>query len=94
LGGSHRYASSASAKAKLTRTVRDFAIVATKTSTSGSALVLIDNVVVATISLKASTTTYRQLVFSRHFSSLGAHTIEIRPVGDGRVYLDAFLIMR
>ena len=94
LGGSHRYASSLSAKASLTRTVRDFAIVATKTPGSGSAFVLIDNVVVATINLKASSTIYRQLVFSRHFSSLATHKIEIRPAGGGRIYLDAFLIMR
>jgi hypothetical protein len=94
LGGSHRYASSTSAKASLTRSVRDFAFVATRTADSGSAIVLIDNVVVATINLRASTTTYRQVVYAKHFSSLGTHTIEVRPAGGGRVYLDAFLIMR
>jgi len=94
LGGSHRFASSLSAASSLTRSVRDVAIVATKTSTSGSAYVLIDNVVVATINLKASITTYRQVIYTKHFSTLGTHKIEIRPAGGGRVYLDAFLIMR
>jgi Big-like domain-containing protein len=93
LGGSHRYASSTSARASLTRSVRDFAFVATKTPDSGSVTVLIDNVVVATINLKASTV-YRQAVYTKHFPSLGTHRIEIRPAGGGRVYLDAFLIMR
>jgi hypothetical protein len=36
----------------------------------------------------------RKLVFSRQFTSLATHTIEVRPVGDGRVYLDAFLVLR
>jgi len=94
LGGSQRFASSLSARAKITRTVRDFAWVATKTPKSGSAQVLIDGVVVATVNLRSSSTTYRQLVFSRHFSTLGMHTMEIRPSGGGVIHLDAFLVMR
>ena len=39
----------------------------------------------------SSTTTFRQLVFSRHFSTLGTHTMEIRPIGGGLIDLDAFL---
>jgi hypothetical protein len=50
--------------------------------------------VVATINLKASTSTYRQVVYTKHFASLATHTIEVRPAGGGRVYVDAFLIMR
>ena len=33
-------------------------------------------------------------MFSHRFSTLGTHTIEIRPVGDGPIDFDAFLIVR
>ena len=94
LGGSHRYASSTSARARYTGSMRDVAWVATKTTASGSAQVWIDGTLAATINLRVSTNAYHQLVFHRHFSSLGTHTIEIRPVGGGRVYLDAFIVDR
>jgi hypothetical protein len=94
LGGSYRYASSLSARASLTRSVRDFAWVATKTSAGGSAQVWIDGAFAATVNLHSTATSYRQLVFQRHFPTLGTHTIEIRPIGGGRIYLDAFLIYR
>jgi hypothetical protein len=74
--------------------VRDFAWVATRTPTSGSAQVWIDGVLAATINLRSTSTTYRQLVFQRHFSTLATHTIEIRPMGTGRIHLDAFLFYR
>jgi hypothetical protein len=32
--------------------------------------------------------------FSRQFATLGAHTIDVRPVGNGRVDVDAFLVLR
>ena len=94
LGGSHRYSSSPSAAASITRTVRDVAVVATRTSGSGSAQVWVDGVLATTINLRSTSTTYRQLVFSRHFPTLGSHKLEIRPIGGGRVYLDAFLVYR
>lgn len=94
LGGSHRYASSLSARASITRIVRDFGFVATRSPRSGSAQVWIDGVLAATIDLRSTSTKYRQLVFSRHFSTLGSHKLEIRPIGGGRVYLDAFLFYR
>jgi hypothetical protein len=92
LGGSHRYATSTGARVTFSTTTRDIAWVTTRTSTSGSAQVWIDGVFAATVNLHASSTTYRQLVFARHFTTLGSHTIELRPAGGGRVYLDAFLV--
>ena len=94
LGGSHRFATSTSARASITRTVWDVAWVATKTPTSGSAEVWIDGALAATVNLRSSSNTYRQLVFQRHFTTFASHTVEIRPIGGGRVYLDAFLIYR
>jgi hypothetical protein len=51
-------------------------------------------VVAGTVNLRAATTQYRRVVFSRHFATRAAHTVEIRPLGDGRVEVDAFLVMR
>jgi hypothetical protein len=48
----------------------------------------------ATISLRSSSVRYRQVVFARRFATLGWHTIEVRPVGNGRVDLDAFAVLR
>ena len=92
LGGSYRYASATSARVIFTRVVRDFAWVTTRTAGSGSAQVWIDGVLAATVNLRASKTSYRQLVFSRHFSTLANHRIEIRPIGGGIVSFDAFLL--
>lgn len=94
LGSSHRYTTSLSARAWLTRACRDIAFVATKSPGSGSAQVWIDGVLSATINLRSSPATYRQLVYQRHFSTLSSHRIEIRPIGGGRVYLDAILLYR
>ncbi len=94
LGGSHRYTGSTSAGARYTGSMRDVAWIATKTTASGSAQVWIDGVLAATVNLRVSSNGYHRLIFSRHFSSLGTHTIEIRPIGGGRVYLDAFTVDR
>jgi hypothetical protein len=94
LGGSHRYSSSAAARVSITQNVRDFAWVATRTRTSGSAQVWIDGVLTATINTRWATTKYRQLIFAHRFSTLGTHTIEIRPLGGRLVYFDAFLALR
>ena len=36
---------------------------------------------------------YRRMIFTRHLASGGAHTLEIRPLGDGRVTVDAFVVL-
>jgi hypothetical protein len=92
LGGSHRYSSSTSARVHYTGAMRDVAWIATKTTASGSAQVWIDGVLAATINLHVSSNAYHRLIFHRHFASLATHTIEIRPIGGGRVYLDAFTV--
>ncbi len=74
--------------------MRDVAWIATKTTASGTAQVWIDGVLAATINLHVSSNGYHRLIFHRHFSSLGTHTIEIRPIGGGRVYLDALALDR
>jgi hypothetical protein len=68
--------------------------VVTKTPTSGHADIYVDGVLASRIDLRASSRTFRRLIFSRHFAIRGAHSIEVRPVGDGRVDVDAFAVLR
>ena len=92
-GGTARFATSTSAAVSITRTMRDVAWVAVKTPTSGQAEVWIDGDLVATVNLRGSKA-YRKVVFQAHFATLASHTLEIRPIGGGRVYLDAILVVR
>ncbi len=93
-GGGGRHASSTTRRFTFVFTGRDVAWVATKTSTSGRAQVFIDGSYQRTIDLDAAATTYRQIVFSKHYPSKGPHTMEIRPLGDGRVDVDAIVVLR
>ena len=94
LGGSHRYTSTVGASVSFTGSMRNVAWMATKTTTSGSAQVWIDGTLAATINLHASKTLYKQLVYHRDFGAIGTHTIEIRSLGGGRVYFDAFAVLQ
>ena len=93
-GGSSRYTPWSSRRSILTFTARDVAWVATKRTNGGRAQVWIDGKFVQTVDLDATSTMYRRVVFSRDFASKGTHTMEIRPLGDGRVELDAILALR
>ncbi len=75
-------------------TGHDVGWIATRYTSSGKAEVYIDGTLVRIVDLDRSTTGYRKLVFSRHFATLGSHTLEIRPVGDGRVDIDGFVVNR
>ncbi len=46
------------------------------------------------VGLRATATSWRQLIFARHWPTLAIHTIEIRPIGTGRVDIDAFVVLR
>jgi hypothetical protein len=72
----------------------DIGWVATLTPMSGRAQVRVDGKLVDTVDLGAETVSYRQLVFRRHMTGGGAHTLEIRAVGGGRVDVDAFVVLR
>jgi len=90
LGGAVRLTASLGKTVSFNYTVSDIGLVMTKSATSGSFQVYVDGVLAGTINLRATKTTYRQLVFLRHFATLSRHTIELRPTGTGRVDLDAF----
>ena len=60
---------------------------------AGRAEVRIDGVRVAIVSQSATTIRYRTIVFSRTLATGGLHKLEIRPLGDGRVDVDAFVTL-
>jgi hypothetical protein len=92
--GRTRHASSASRRVVVRFIGRDVGWVATRTTASGRAVVRVDGVVVGTVQLDRSSSAYRQLVLARDLSTTGWHTIDIRPLGDGRVDLDAIVTLR
>jgi hypothetical protein len=93
-GGSARYASSTTRRAKVSFTGQEIALIATRRTTGGRAEIRVDGVVVGTVDLDASSTQYRRLVFRKGFAGSAPHSLEVRPLGDGRVEIDAFIVLR
>jgi hypothetical protein len=96
-GGSIKSSSGTGATATMAFSGRAVSWVTTLRPTNGAAQVFIDGVLAATTDTVGSTTTPRQIVFSKAWSSYGSHTIRIVVVGtSGRpqVDLDAFEVMR
>jgi hypothetical protein len=94
VGGADRYAGSSSARATYRFTAREVAWVSAKGSSRGRAKVYIDGTYAATIDLHAASAHYRRVVFRRAWSSAATHTISIRSVGNGRVDIDGFELLR
>jgi len=62
-------------------------------STRGSVKVYVDGAYIVTVSLKRSTTTYRQVMWTMHFATEASHTIKLVVAGNGRVDLDCFAVL-
>ena len=92
-GGHARHASGHSRRATFAFTGHAIGLVSRPSPNAGHADVRVDGVLVATIDLSASQTRYRRIVFRSLLATGGPHTIEIRPVGDGRVDIDAFIVL-
>jgi hypothetical protein len=71
-----------------------FGIVGSKAKARGSFRVYVDNVLVATVSDRASSTQYKRVLYVRALTPGVAHTIVIRPAGNGRIDLDAILTIQ
>lgn len=87
----------AGAAARLTFTGRDIAWIAERGPGHGKAKVYIDGTYIATVDLEAGTAQPARLVFRRHWSTVGTHTIRI--VGNGTtgrpiISVDGFAILR
>jgi hypothetical protein len=93
-GGHTKYGYGVGKSATFTVTARDVAFVAPISSTRGSVRIYVDGVLAATVSEHGSTTIYRRVLWSRHFSTLVSHSIRVVLVGDGRIDIDAFLALR
>jgi hypothetical protein len=92
-GGSLRYATAAGASATFRFSGSSVAWVAARGTSRGSARVYVDGVYEKILSLRASTSAYRSIVFARNWSTVGTHTIKIVVVGTAghpRVDVDAF----
>jgi hypothetical protein len=93
-GGRARFATAAGAKATIKVTGRSFAWVASTGPTRGSARIYVNGVLVKTVSLYATTSSARQVVFATSWSTLATRTIVIRVVGTAghaRVDLDTLV---
>jgi hypothetical protein len=93
-GGTVTYATAAGALARTTFTGRAVAIVAPVGPTRGSAVIYIDGTYRGTLSFRTRSGLSRDIVYAAAFPTLATHTIELRLVGNGRVDLDAFAILR
>jgi hypothetical protein len=88
------YSRGRGAEATLQFVGTDVGWVATRTPQSGRAEVSIDGQPVGTVDLSAGSVRYRQVVFRHHLLIGGAHEMRIRAIGDRRVDVDAFLVLR
>lgn len=93
-GGHSRYTSASGRRATFTFTGRSVAWVARPAANGGRAAVWVDGVKVATVDLRSTSAGFRRIVFRRDVAPGRTHRIEIRPLGDGRVDLDAFVVLR
>jgi subtilisin family serine protease len=96
-GGKARYTSTAGRWASFRITGRSFAWVAPKGPTRGSAKVYVDGVYRTTVSLYASSTVYRRIVFATSWGSVGDHVVKIVVSGTSghpRVDVDAAIVAR
>ena len=87
----------ASASLSLTFTGHSIGVLAAKSLYRGKARIYIDNVLVATVDTKSTTSTSRRFVFSQYIPAGGTHTIKVVPTGTGKypvVRIDAIVVGR
>ncbi|MET9084615.1 N-acetylmuramoyl-L-alanine amidase [Streptomyces sp. NPDC004237] len=96
LGGKSYSSGSKNAGLSWTFTGRSASWVVSRAATSGQAYVYVDGTKVATVDLKSTTTSYRQAIWTKSWSSSAKHTVKIVVAGtsgrptvttDGLVYL-------
>jgi hypothetical protein len=93
-GGSQRHLAAAGSAAVLVTSARAVSFVTTRAPGRGRVAIYVDGAYKGTIDLDAATTTYRYVAFSKRWSSVGTHRIRVVAVGDGRVDVDAFGVIR
>ena len=93
-GGYLRETSTAGARATFTFIGRDVGWFAERGPGHGKAKVYVDGVLIRTVDLNASLDAPRRMIFRRHWSTVGSHTVKIVVSGSGVVGLDAFVVLR
>jgi len=93
-GGTTTYTTSSSARVRTTFSGRGIAVVGPMGPTRGSAAIYVDGAYYGTVTFRASSGMSRIVRFSKLFPAVGTHTIEVRPTGNARVDVDAFVILR
>ena len=94
-GGSYRYTSTAGRYTYYTFTGRTIAVVAYRSSGSGSFKVYVDGVEKATVSLYTTSTEWRRVVYSLNVP-YGSHTVKLVALGTAghpRINIDAFVVL-
>ena len=93
-GGHLRESSTAGARATLAFSGRDLGWFGERGPGHGKARVYVDGVLAGTVDLNATVAAPRRLVFRRHWSTVGHHTVRIVVSGARVVDVDAFAVMR
>jgi hypothetical protein len=94
-GGAVRYTSVGKRYATYTISARSIGFVTTLAASRGVVKIFLDGAQVARIDLGKTPTAFRRIVWSKTFSSAGAHKVKVVVVGGyGRVDLDAFAVLR
>jgi Bacterial Ig domain len=96
-GAKARYSTTAGASATFSLNADGVAWVSSRGPSRGSAQVLIDGVLVKTVSLYATKSMPQQIVFSTAWPVTGLHTVQIMvvgTVGHPRVDIDTFIVTR
>ena len=96
-GGKARATTTAGRKVSYAISGRSIAWVAATGPTRGSAKIWVDGVYTGSVSLHASSTSYRKVVWSRSWATAGPHTVTLVVVGTSghpRVDVDAMIVAR
>ena len=94
VGGALRESSSAGARGRFTFTGRDVAWIAERGPGHGTARVYVDGVLQATLNLAVTVTQPRRVLFARHWSTVGSHSVQVVVSGNGIVGVDGFAVLR
>ncbi len=95
-GGRMRSATSTSASVTITLAAgtRQVGIVGPKGSGYGSFKVWVDGAPAGSFSERASSSSYKRVLYVRSLNPATGHTIVLKPAGNGRVYLDAIVTLQ
>ena len=92
-GGATYRTGQAGASVTFTFNGTDLALVGTRTTSSGGARMYLDGQYQGVLSFKSFKTDWRRIIVTRHLAT-GRHTLTIKAVGNGRIDIDAFAVLR